>query len=525
MRLPWRKKDEGFEWKDYVRTTILIRRNERRQKVEEAKQAAIFGVKQAGRKGADAGVAGVEAVGRAGKAAGAALGRGGRAAGSAVGSGASAAGSALGRGAMAAGSAFGRGAAKAGSAFARKAAVAGGAFGRHAASAARATGRGLAGGSGAIGRASRAGFGKAAGVARPYVLRAGQRSFDVLEPALNALLRPTYSVPLTVVAVVAAAGAVIRGVTFGIDGDVIFAGTVAVVAALLVLVPKAMAGTLPAPLKAVGTGIGRGLAALRSRAAAAGRRSPAVRAVATLAVLAIAAGAAWYYWQPDVSSLLTAAAPSDQQRDDTPTVQVTRTPELKGRANVLAGDVIRVGQTTVRLAGIEAPEGNQRCNGASDRTWRCGQAARDALTRLTRGQQLSCRLAGTDDSGLRLATCSTGETDIAAELVRGGHVFAVPGFFARYSGVEGEARAARAGVWEADSVERPSEYRAKRWDEAKRNAPEGCPIKGRVTSGSRTYVLPWYSNYDSVRVRERRGERWFCSEQEARAAGWRPMSL
>jgi hypothetical protein len=49
MRWWWRKKQDGFEWREYVRTTILVRRNERRQKVEDAKQAAIFGVKQAGR--------------------------------------------------------------------------------------------------------------------------------------------------------------------------------------------------------------------------------------------------------------------------------------------------------------------------------------------------------------------------------------------------------------------------------------------------------------------------------------------
>ena len=45
----WRKRNEGFEWREYVRTTILVRRQERRQKLHDAKDAAVFGVKQAGR--------------------------------------------------------------------------------------------------------------------------------------------------------------------------------------------------------------------------------------------------------------------------------------------------------------------------------------------------------------------------------------------------------------------------------------------------------------------------------------------
>ena len=44
----WRKKQDGFEWHDYVRTTILVRRAKRRQKVGEAKDAAVHGIKDAG---------------------------------------------------------------------------------------------------------------------------------------------------------------------------------------------------------------------------------------------------------------------------------------------------------------------------------------------------------------------------------------------------------------------------------------------------------------------------------------------
>ncbi len=76
------------------------------------------------------------------------------------------------------------------------------------------------------------------------------------------------------------------------------------------------------------------------------------------------------------------------------------------------------------------------------------------------------------------------------------------------------------GLW-FGTAERPAEYRAKKWEEAKRTAPEGCPIKGQVSGRARVYVLPWSPAYDNVKVRAAKGERWFCSEEEARAAGWK----
>jgi hypothetical protein len=39
--------------------------------------------------------------------------------------------------------------------------------------------------------------------------------------------------------------------------------------------------------------------------------------------------------------------------------------------------------------------------------------------------------------------------------------------------------------------------------------------------GARIYHVPGTAGYAQTRIDERRGERWFCSEAEARAAGWR----
>jgi len=49
-----------------------------------------------------------------------------------------------------------------------------------------------------------------------------------------------------------------------------------------------------------------------------------------------------------------------------------------------------------------------------------------------------------------------------------------------------------------------------------------CNIKGNVsTRGERIYHVPGQRYYDETRISASHGERWFCSEEEARAAGWR----
>lgn len=49
-----------------------------------------------------------------------------------------------------------------------------------------------------------------------------------------------------------------------------------------------------------------------------------------------------------------------------------------------------------------------------------------------------------------------------------------------------------------------------------------CNIKGNVnTRGERIYHLPGQKYYRETHISPSHGERWFCSEEEAHAAGWR----
>lgn len=51
----------------------------------------------------------------------------------------------------------------------------------------------------------------------------------------------------------------------------------------------------------------------------------------------------------------------------------------------------------------------------------------------------------------------------------------------------------------------------------------GCNIKGNISvnTGESIYHMPGQEYYDATRISPEHGERWFCSEEEARHAGWR----
>jgi hypothetical protein len=55
----------------------------------------------------------------------------------------------------------------------------------------------------------------------------------------------------------------------------------------------------------------------------------------------------------------------------------------------------------------------------------------------------------------------------------------------------------------------------------------GCVIKGNISlrRGERIYHAPGQRYYDQTKINGLFGERWFCTEREAIAAGWRKAKL
>lgn len=194
--------------------------------------------------------------------------------------------------------------------------------------------------------------------------------------------------------------------------------------------------------------------------------------------------------------------------------------EVSGRATVIDGDTLDVDGRRVRLEGIDAPETAQSCGRRWFGTWACGQAAAKALSQLVDGRRITCRSTGHDAYGRVLGVCNVDATDLNAEMVRRGMAWAFVKYSRSYVAEEAAAREARAGIWQGEA-EPAWIFRANRWQSAETAAPSGCAIKGNVTGHGRIYHMPWSPWYGRVKVDAARGERWFCSETEAREAGWR----
>ncbi|TSC55244.1 MAG: micrococcal nuclease [Microgenomates group bacterium LiPW_31] len=109
---------------------------------------------------------------------------------------------------------------------------------------------------------------------------------------------------------------------------------------------------------------------------------------------------------------------------------------------------------------------------------------------------------------------------INLELVKQGFAFSYTyppdiKYQAEILAAEAEAREANRGLWAACPIVSPTVLPTE--------APTSdCNIKGNInTSGEKIYHLPGCGSYSKTQIDESRGERWFCSEEEAQAAGWR----
>jgi len=238
-------------------------------------------------------------------------------------------------------------------------------------------------------------------------------------------------------------------------------------------------------------------------------------------------GAAWldHALRDPVSAVqsvfLAAAEPGDEARG----VRIIRVgTALSGSARAIDGDTLRLGGVRIRLHGIDAPESAQSCRVGS-RFWACGREATRTLAGLIRGKRVACEERDRDRYGRVVAVCAISGRDLNAWMVSEGWAFAYRTYSRAYVAQEARARAAKRGIWRGEAVAPWDWRRGKRLAGAQpppRRDNNRCNIKGNIgTSGKRIYHVPGGRYYDRTRIDTSRGERWFCTEGEARAAGWR----
>jgi endonuclease YncB( thermonuclease family) len=199
--------------------------------------------------------------------------------------------------------------------------------------------------------------------------------------------------------------------------------------------------------------------------------------------------------------------------------------EVQGIVRVIDGDTLDVGDARIRLYGIDAPETDQSCVRENGTEWACGAWVTRVVAGRYQGRMARCDAQTHDRYGRLVAICRVGGEDMARSLVEEGLAFAYRRYSRQYVSAENRAKAAANGL-HAYRVTRPEDHRR-----ADRVVTEtsvagafaaGCVIKGNISaSGERIFHAPGQQHYARTSISPARGERWFCSAAEARAAGWR----
>lgn len=71
------------------------------------------------------------------------------------------------------------------------------------------------------------------------------------------------------------------------------------------------------------------------------------------------------------------------------------------------------------------------------------------------------------------------------------------------------------------AAEQAHEKKKGLWQTCALNAKEGCQIKGNVDRlDKRWYHLPSFRHYEATEINLEHGDRWFCTEEDAQAAGF-----
>ncbi|MCP5144333.1 MAG: thermonuclease family protein [Gammaproteobacteria bacterium] len=212
-------------------------------------------------------------------------------------------------------------------------------------------------------------------------------------------------------------------------------------------------------------------------------------------------------------------------------------------ARIYDGDTLDVvtapGTVRVRLFGIDAPEHDQRH----------GNLARDGLRSLLRNSQVTMQLLNTDRYQRQVAIVTGAPGNINEAMLERGLAWAYRYYLpehpdaARYCELENRARTARRGLWRDRKATAPWLHRnrgepalgdtpslqeclaaVRRVAQSANTSPPSktCTIKGNINrAGEKIFHLPGSTAYARTRINTAAGERWFCSEKEAAAAGWR----
>jgi endonuclease YncB( thermonuclease family) len=103
---------------------------------------------------------------------------------------------------------------------------------------------------------------------------------------------------------------------------------------------------------------------------------------------------------------------------------IAQAAEIIGVPKIREGDQIVIGNSRIRLGGIDAPSVDQLCLNNNGERWTCGVAARDELIKHVGNKSWTCHVRATDRRGRTVARCDVDGQDIQKWLVANGWALA-----------------------------------------------------------------------------------------------------
>ncbi len=130
-----------------------------------------------------------------------------------------------------------------------------------------------------------------------------------------------------------------------------------------------------------------------------------------------------------------------------------------GKAKIIDGDTIHIGNYKIRLHAIDAPETKQRCS-KENKKWNCGIESTRFLKNLIGNDKIQCDTNGKDKYNRYIGVCYKNNIDLNSQMVINGWAIAYRYYSLDYVKEEMIAKSKKVGIWNGE-FEEPYIFRKK----------------------------------------------------------------
>jgi endonuclease YncB( thermonuclease family) len=137
--------------------------------------------------------------------------------------------------------------------------------------------------------------------------------------------------------------------------------------------------------------------------------------------------------------------------------------DIVGVPKLIDADSFKIGNTEIRLFGVDAPEGKQTCKNGSenneDKIVKCGELAKQQLQNFIGNSEIVCKPIEYDKYQRTVAECNLAQTSLNSWVVANGLAYAYRFHSDKFIPEEEVAKSAKLGVWSMAEQQNPRDFR------------------------------------------------------------------